>query len=188
MTNAHDGTLTLDAVVRSFSEADEQLRLAADRIKSLAIHEENTARATASLETTASSVAELVTRAEDAMGVLRDSLGLASRSLEAGAALLDSAVLVDLQRQVNAVTEAIARIDEQARTADERTTAGISSMTDSLDMVGSSVSDQIESVKATQASHADEMKKLGYSVGRLGLVGFTIAVLQIAAIVILLVK
>ncbi len=85
MTNAHDGTLTLDAVVRSFSEADEQLRLATDRIKSLASHEESTARATASLEASASSVAELVARAEDAIGVLRESLSLASRSLEAGA-------------------------------------------------------------------------------------------------------
>jgi len=188
MTSGQDETLTLDAVVRRFQSADEQLRLAADKISGIVDHEEVTARASASLESSAASVKELVAKAEDAIATVQQSLKLASESLEAGAALLDSAVLTEIQRQVEALAHSAALLDQRTGAMETKLSTEIASLARALDEAIAVVVTRFDEADSSRAGVSSRIAGVEASIRNVVFIGIGVLVLQAGALVLLVLK
>ncbi|RJQ12113.1 MAG: hypothetical protein C4558_02395 [Dehalococcoidia bacterium] len=184
MTTEQEETLTIDAVVRSFQAADAQLRRAAEKIEVISQHEANTGRAASSLEASAASVDHLVAQAQEAVRSLQSALDLAGQSLRAGAALLDSAVLTDLQRQV-------ASLDELTRGVDAHVESAEAALSSRLDGVASEITglrDGANSLAAVTNETSELASRAVRATRRIMLLGVAILALEIVGVALLVMR
>lgn len=191
MTTEQEDTLTIDAVVRSFQAANAQLQLAAEKIDVIAQHEATTARASSSLEASAASVGRLVNQTDEAVKSLQAALDMASQSLRAGAALLDSAVLTELQREVGTLGSLIQDVEGRIGAAEGTILPQLESLGAGL----SGLRADVEALNAGSQAHASELSELSTSAaritrsnGRLMMLGGGILVLQVVSLVLLLTR
>ncbi len=188
MTTDQGTGLTIEAVVRAFRDADEQLRLAAERIQGLASHEESTAKAAASLESSAAAVAALASQAGAAVTDLRQSLDVAARTLEAGSALLDDAVLLEIQRRVEETKSSVSDVAEQARGLESKLASSMLDISGAVATSATAINERLDQADSAQRSVAERVTRVGASLSRLTLLGVGLLAMQGAAIVLLLVR
>lgn len=209
MTTDQGDTLTIDAVVRTFQAANAQLQVAAEKIDVIAQHEVVTARASSSLEASAASVGRLVSQADEAVKSLQAALEMAARSLRAGAALLDSAVLTELQREVGALGSRIQGVENRIAAAEGTSLAHLESLSLELRGVEKTLEEEFTGIEEDLTdfeenlgrlregaqTHASALSGLAattaqivQSNGRLMMVGAGILVLQVVGLVLLLAR